>query len=469
VPGLLAGLRGRLVLTVIAVLLLSEVIAFVAVRELLITRTDERVEASLQGEVREFRALAESPQSERRTVEQVFDVFLARNVVNREEAIFAFLDDGEPYRSTLVAAPSPRLERQLRRLGATRRLRRGELVAGRGTLRYVAVPIRRGDRRGALVVLANVSRRQQEVSDALRVVTIVSLILLVLSAALTWLLAGRVLAPLHALHAAVQSIRDTDLTRRIDVRGRDEVAELARQFNAMLERLEAAFASQRAFVSDAGHELRTPITIIRGHLELMGDDPQERRDTVELVTDELDRMNRFVDDLLTLARAERPDFLHVQDLDVATLVDELAVKATALAPRDWRVVVGADGLIRADRQRLTQAVMNLAQNAVQHTGPGDRIAVGADALDGDVCFWVRDSGPGVAPADRERIFERFARGRDAGRRSDGAGLGLAIVRAIAEAHGGTVTVDGEPGEGATFTLRLPRRAPRGAPLARVPS
>ena len=108
-----------------------------------------------------------------------------------------------------------------------------------------------------------------------------------------------------------RSISETDLTRRIPVSGRDEIAELARTFNAMLDRLEAAFATQRAFVSDASHELRTPITIVRGHLELLGDDPQERRETIALVTDELDRMSRFVDDLLLLAKAERDDFLRV--------------------------------------------------------------------------------------------------------------------------------------------------------------
>ena len=117
--------------------------------------------------------------------------------------------------------------------------------------------------------------------------------------------------PAAALGDTARSISETDLSRRIPVTGNDEIAELARTFNAMLDRLERAFATQRAFVSDASHELRTPITIVRGHLELLGDDPEERRETVALVTDELDRMSRFVDDLLLLARAEREDFLRV--------------------------------------------------------------------------------------------------------------------------------------------------------------
>jgi two-component system, OmpR family, sensor kinase len=241
-------------------------------------------------------------------------------------------------------------------------------------------------------------------------------------------------------------------------RDRDEIAQLARTFNAMLDRLESAFATQRAFVSDASHELRTPITIVRGHLELLGDDPQERRDTVALVTDELDRMTRFVDDLLLLAKAERDDFLHVSDVELGALTEELFDKAGALGARQWQLDFRGEALVRADRQRLTQAIMGLAQNAVQHTADGDPIWLGSDADRDNVRLWVRDSGPGVALEDQERIFERFARASATRRRSEGAGLGLAIVRAIAEAHGGRVALSSKPGAGATFTVIIPRES-----------
>ena len=182
-----------------------------------------------------------------------------------------------------------------------------------------------------------------------------SLAVLLIASALAWVIAGRVLAPLRTLRTTAQAITETDLTRRIDVHGDDEIAELGRTFNAMLDRLEGAFASQRAFVSDAGHELRTPITIVRGHLELLGDDPLEREETIALVTDELDRMARFVEDLLLLAKAEQGDFLHLAPLDLDVLTDELYDKATALADRDWRLAGSGAGRLTADRQRLTQA------------------------------------------------------------------------------------------------------------------
>jgi signal transduction histidine kinase len=220
----------------------------------------------------------------------------------------------------------------------------------------------------------------------------------------------------------------------------------------MLQRLQAAFSSQRDFIDDASHELRTPITIIRGHLELLGDDPQERHETIQLVTDELDRMSRFVNDLLLLAKAERPDFLKLKTVEISSLTEEVYTKAKALAVRDWRLEDVASGQILADPQRLTQAITNLVMNATQHTKEGDAIALGSAITNGKVCFWVRDTGEGIPLCDQKRIFERFARGSGNPRRSDGAGLGLAIVKKIAEAHGGSVELLSRQGGGSTFTI-----------------
>lgn len=136
----------------------------------------------------------------------------------------------------------------------------------------------------------------------------VSSLVFVVSLILAWLAAGRVLAPLRAITTTAHAISEADLNQRLPVQGKGELAELAMTFNEMMDRLEAAFVSQREFFNDAGHELRTPITIVRGHLELMGDDPQEQQETLALVIGELDRMSRMVDDMILLAKAERLDF-----------------------------------------------------------------------------------------------------------------------------------------------------------------
>ncbi|ABW16452.1 integral membrane sensor signal transduction histidine kinase [Parafrankia sp. EAN1pec] len=393
----------------------------------------------------------------------------------------------------------------------------GRVSTSAGDVRYVAVPVRvwGHPERGVFVSAVFVDRERAEVDEVGRVLGVVGFGALAVAGAAGWMVAGRVLAPVRMVRRTAQTITETDLSRRIPIGGgwgvrrsrravavrlhdgagrdsgagsvggaggsrgrrgrrrrrvgrlgrlrwggRDEITELARTFNSMLDRLEQVFETQRAFVDDAGHELRTPITIIRGHLELLGDDPDDpddRAETVALVLDELDRMSRMVDDLLVLAKAERPDFLRREPVDLAGFTTDLFVKARALAPRAWRLDAVGDGRVLADRQRLTQALLQLAQNAAEHTRTGDTIAIGSAADDRVARFWVADSRPGVAPGDRARVFERFARGaytRPASPAGGGAGLGLAIVRAIATAHGGTVRVSGEPGEGATFTLEL---------------
>ncbi len=223
----------------------------------------------------------------------------------------------------------------------------------------------------------------------------------------------------------------------------------------MLNRLESAFVTQRRFIDDAGHELRTPITIIRGHLELLSSDATEREETRVLVIDELDRMARMVDELLLLARAEQPDFLDLHPIDVAEFTEELAAKATVLGDRKWQVAETAPAVTVADRQRLTQAIMNLARNAVEHTAQGSPITFGSRLVNEEIHFWLKDEGEGIPPADLARIFERFARGKAGQRSTEGAGLGLAIVSVIAEAHGGKITLNSAPGQGSTFTIVLP--------------
>jgi signal transduction histidine kinase len=251
------------------------------------------------------------------------------------------------------------------------------------------------------------------------------------------------------------------------VRGTDEIAELAQTFNEMLDRVERALAAQRDFVTDAGHELRTPITIVRGHLELMTDDPADREETVALVLEELDRMARLVQDLLLLSRSERPDFLDRRTVQVEELLPEVFAKVSALGDREWVFDGAGPAQLDADPQRLTQALMQLAQNAVQHTRGDAVIGLGSSREGDHVHVWVRDEGDGVAEADREHIFERFARAAGQPRRSEGHGLGLAIVTAVVEAHGGRMQLDSAVGRGSTFRMVLPAVPGPPGPLSGV--
>ncbi|HEX2160583.1 MAG TPA: HAMP domain-containing sensor histidine kinase [Thermoleophilaceae bacterium] len=454
------GARARILASFLILLAFSTAATVIVIRQILLVRLEAEVSDTLVQETEEFSQLVQGRDPATGEpfgddLRRIFDVYIDRNVPDDDEAIFTILN-GQPYASIGSRQFPIEALAQREHWTALRRPTQKDVETSAGPARYLAVPIRLGGEiRGHFVVAEFMRGDRAEVADAVRIAALVSGSVLLIASLLAFFAAGRVLAPLRALGDTARSIHETDLTRRIDVEGNDELADLARTFNAMLDRVETAFETQRDFIRDASHELRTPITIVSGHLELMGDDPEERRATVDLVMDELARMSRLVDDLLLLARAERSDFLQVGPVDLEELAEELLAKASALAPRDWRLEAHARVTIEADRQRLTQAVMALADNAAQHTTDDDSITLGTAVEGSRIRLWVSDTGPGVSADDQRRIFDRFARGTSGPRRSDGSGLGLAIVKAIAEAHGGTVHVESRPGAGATFSLRIP--------------
>jgi two-component system OmpR family sensor kinase len=345
-----------------------------------------------------------------------------------------------------------------------------------GQVRYVAVQLQVAGRpeRGVYVAVAALGPAQALLAESAREYGLLSVAVLAVVASGGWAVSGRLLRPLRRLRRTVERISHTDLTARIPVTGRDDVTELTRTFNDMLGRLESAFDAQQEFLDDAGHELRTPLTIIRGHLEVCDlNDPGEVAATRALVVDELDRMARLVGDLIVLAQARRPDFVRYEPVDLDSLLHAVCDKAGALADRQWLLDGKAGVVVLADEQRLTQAMLQLADNAARHTQPGDVVAFGGAVTRDCVLLWVRDTGTGVDPADAERIFERFGRARSE-RGRDGSGLGLSIVAGIAVAHQGRVTLEpqhlaGTDGEGgACFTLRLPLAVLTGAAPHRTP-
>lgn len=214
------------------------------------------------------------------------------------------------------------------------------------------------------------------------------------------------------------------------------------------------FASNRRLLDDVRHELKTPITIVRGHLEVMNtQDPSDVEAIRDIGIGELDRMTRLIGDIDLLASVESDNFSKL-DVDVAALTQRVAELVTVIPGHDWHVEQTADGVIRIDEDRIVQAWLQLADNAAKYTPAGSVIRIGSARHAGGVQLWVRDHGPGIAPALRHRIFRRFDRG-PAKRSVGGSGLGLAIVDTIAKAHGGYCAVGDTPGGGSTFTLEIP--------------
>jgi signal transduction histidine kinase len=347
----------------------------------------------------------------------------------------------------------------------------------------VAVPGGRSVVIGVGEPLAAVRSAQAGVARAFILAGILVLVCALIAA---YIIGTRFSAPLRRVANVAARVDAGDLHPRIHEEGNppEEVHVLAEAFNHMLDRLTEAFAGQRAFVADASHELRTPLTVISGQIELLAAERNpsgaEVRRVSALVQAEIARISRLVDDLLLLARAERPEFLRPQALDVPGYVRELWDSTLPVAERTFELGEIPAGSLRADPDRLTQALRNLIANAIEHTATPDglvRLNVtesvraahgpgGADSHAGELRFVVDDDGPGIPADQREQVFGRFHRTDSArDRRSGGAGLGLAIVRAIAHAHGGAVSAGESPEGGARIELTLPGFTRVGAPQA----
>jgi two-component system OmpR family sensor kinase len=318
---------------------------------------------------------------------------------------------------------------------------------------------------GVAQALAPVAHAEGSVASAFVLGAILALVAGLLA---SYLVGTRVSRPLRRMASVAAAVDAGDLHPRIGDAGSraGEVRVLAEAFDHMLDRLTDAFAGQRAFVADASHELRTPLTIIRGQIEVLAARPDPSREEVRrverLVQGEIGRISRLIDDLLLLAKSEQTQFLRVEQLDVVPYIGELWAGVTLLAPRDFRLGPLPDGVLSADPDRLAQALRNLLANAIAHTAEGSGVVSLRAVHDGHgrLSFFVEDDGPGIPPAERERVFDRFNRtdaARD--RASGGTGLGLAIVRAIVRAHGGHVEAGASAAGGARIRLVLPRFTP----------
>lgn len=442
-------------------LAVSLIAALFVQRALLLREAISEAEESLDQEVGELGQLAggidpETGEPFGDDVAAIFDTFFNRNVPLEGEGVVTFVG-GEIYKTDLTGnlvahLPDARQWAEITEPG------RGDLTdPDLGDIVYLAVPLVSDGQPsgGVFVVSILLEGRFATINETMRLGAVVFGTIFVLASVAAWVIAGRILRPLSDLRDTAQSISETDLSRRIDVEGDDEIAELGRTFNSMLDRLDDAFATQRRFIDDAGHELRTPITVIRGNLEVMSDDPEERSQSIALVTRELDRMTRIVNDLLDLAKSEQPDFIQSAPMDMADFIHDVVRRASALDDRPWKVERADQAVIEADEDRLGQAMMNLVRNAVEHTDNDSPVYIGGRLGWNTARLWVRDEGETISGPDRARIFDRFSRVGSGARNTSGAGLGLSIVAAIAEAHGGEATVDEAREGGNIFTITIP--------------
>lgn len=316
--------------------------------------------------------------------------------------------------------------------------------------------------------------------DLLRTNSLLALVVLFLiSLAVGWVTAGRVLAPIERITQVAKEIQATDLSRRIGLGGpQDELRDLADTFDEMLGRIDDAFESQKQFIHEASHELRNPLAVIQTNLDVTLSDPgattDDLRHTLEVVQRSSQRMNRLVDDLLVYARKGSLSLVH-ESVDLSVLIGDLVAEFAMSAETAGIALIESsepDLWVDGDRDALRQALANLLANAIRLSPAGTTVRVRGGRHDPWVWMSVEDEGPGIAPEDQDRVFQRFWRGEGGAGRSEGrSGLGLTIVRQIAEAHSGEVKLVSELGVGSAFAVWLPASQPAPAddvPVAAVP-
>ena len=472
----LAGLRPRITLLVAVVVAVCLGAAFLAVDRATTSKLRSETDRGLEQDMRSLRAAVPgrtaddierqarseiARQPSRPTTQVVFVVPPGREPITNEPELLdtreGDSDDSPVERrreraaaDAVLAADAGFHHRQLPGVGPVRLLVTTAPADG-GTVRF-----------GVAEPTEPIERAEHTVQKAFLLAGVLGMLGALLGG---WLVASRVAAPLRRMARVAGRVEEGDLSPRMELGGRhDEVRVLARSFDQMLDALEEAFARQSAFLADASHELRTPLTILSGQLEVLAmeedPDPDEVRRVERIARAEIDRMKRLVEDLLLLARADEAGFLRPEPIDLAEFLAQLVESMRPVSDRRLELGDVPAIVVDADPDRLTQALRNLLRNAIVHTEPEGLIRLSAAEHGDRVDLVVDDDGPGVPDVDRRRIFDRFARldasrGRDHG----GAGLGLAIVRAIAEAHGGDAEVTRSPEGGARFVIRLPLERP----------
>lgn len=463
--GLFWQARSQILLWYVSLMLVFTGFSIPIIYLIVFYQVDNRVEENLKEEIKSFERFKEihlNEAQEDTNLEQIqekLDEFLD-GVIPEDDNFLITIVDQKIYRSV-----PPRLPKYIKNESASITsfldFNQNSLIKPKqywgevDEFKYAIQPIILDQKvKGLFVAIHLRTGERAEAFDILIIFIAVLVAGLIIAFLFAWLASDKILRPLRSLAQTANVIDEFELKKRIDVTGYGEIYDLTNTFNQMINRLDFAFESQRNFLNDAGHELRTPITIIQGHLELMGDDPQEQKETIALVLDEIDRMNRLVNDLMLLAKAERPDFLQKEVINVSCLIEDIYKKVLGLGSRNWLLENKATINIIGDRQRLIQALINLVRNAVQHTTENSLIIIGSNQDKNFLKLWVHDTGKGIEPAEKQHIFERFYKGKSI-HNLEGSGLGLSIVKAIVEAHNGWIECVSEVGKGSSFTIILP--------------
>jgi heavy metal sensor kinase len=471
------GIRLRLALAISAVSMAAVAASFFALHATTAANLRSRIDRELNEQYAEFgqRVLSGGKARDPAALRAASDRFIAGQRYHPEARIYLVSPRGLPPVTNQQRIVNEELAESHAGNGESDESEAGGIVSAgdglstittdeTGKLRVLTQPVLiDGTRIGTFRVADPLTSVDQALESLRNRFIAVGLGALLLSVVIAIWLANLISRPLRRMAAVASAVDSGDLTHRIDYSGEDEVGVLADSFNHMMDRLEEGFRLQRDFVSDASHELRSPLTVLRGRIEQLTDQAGDR-DALEAEADELmkevRRMERLTSDMLTLAKAERGELVQRRRIPIDDFVEDLQRDLPLLGSRNYNVESSVHGDLEADPDRLAQVLRNLVTNAVRHTSADGHIDISIGAENGSALFAVSDDGTGIEPDQLVRIFDRFHRTDEGRSRAQGgSGLGLAIAKAIVEAHGGAISAESGPGDGATVRFSIPGYRP----------
>jgi two-component system OmpR family sensor kinase len=454
--GRFLSVRSRILASILLVAALglagAGVVTFLVQRDRVLTSVDDR----LTSRVESARFVVTGDRNDFATTSSALEAVIARIIPTGGESSLGIVDGVATYvpgvQLDFHLEKMPALVSRIVKETADGSSRLGTYVGHGYHVRYIAIPVTvAGSASGVYVAAIDLDAELEELASAFTTYTVVAVVALLAIGLVGWFVAGRLLRPLRDLRSAANRITASDRLERIPVRGRDDISALTTTINDMLDRLDGAMTAQRQLLDDVRHELATPITIVRGHLELLDSGNATEVDSTRAIAlDELDRMSGLVADIESLAETAPATRTQV---DAAEFTAEVFAKVSVIAGHSWVLGDAARAVVAIDSARITQAWLQLCDNAAKYSSPGSAVTIGSSAVDDGIEFWVADEGPGIPTDAQARVFERFGR-VDTGRGIRGSGLGLAIVAAITATHGGRVTL-ASSSNGSRFGIVVP--------------
>lgn len=466
-------------LRIVGWIVLTTAVALLAVtvsmRSIMSGQVAEAANVGITQEIEEFRTFAAEgvdPETARpfSSVGELMERYLARQQPTAGEAIIAHAN-GQVLTAGTAAnqagtwlADDPVLLSRILDDSKTS----GVVESSRGTVRWAKAEAKdaAGDsassQRAHLVVAHFVAGAQEEANRQAILLFGVAAGGLALTAGIAWLAAGQIMRPIRTMSEAAESITANDLSARVPIEGRDDLAQLAKTLNAMLDRVEASHLAQRHFIAEAREHLGSPQRKLEAALQQLNEEQlsqKQRSKTIRSAQANISLMGQTLADLELLAQSSDPDFIQPRTVPVGEVTADVAAAAArpgAYPDRRFRIVESAKAQAWLDPLRISQAMHQLIQNAVAHTCDGESIRIGSSATAGMVNFWVANDGPALDPQQARSLLENYRSAPGTGEHGSGMGLGLAVVKAVAQAHGGTAWVESGNGHGTSFGFSLPQ-------------